>query len=121
MKGGRMWGKLVSSLMDGVDFNAFIKRGAFYLNELRNFHFLLSNPLLWIIFFVSFLILSSQWGAKKSFSFCLIITVVLVVTTAIESYVPNTPGVSELFDFTIVKLISIFIIMLISIYYVFVK
>lgn len=113
--------KWVRNLMDNADFNSFTKKLWPYLNELKNFHFSLSNPLLWVIFCVSFLLLSRQWGTKKAFSFCLIITVVLLATTLLENYIPSASGAAELFDFTIIKLISIFVISLITIYYFFIK
>ncbi len=113
--------KWFNDLMEGVDFNTFSTRGLFYLNELKNFHFSLFNPLLWIIFCGAFLILSKRWGPKKSFSFCSIITAVLLATTWLENYIPNAPAPSGLFDATIMRLISLFIIMLISIYYFFIK
>lgn len=92
-----------------------------YFNELKNFHFSLFNPLFWVIFMLSFLLLSRQWGRRKALSFCSIITVVLLATTMLGRYLPNAPGPFEFFDFTVLRLISIFVIILISIYYFFVK
>lgn len=109
------------SLIDSATFKTFKTTALSYFNELRNFHFSLFNPLLWVIFCAVFLLLLRQWGHKKSFSFCSTITALLLFTTWLENSISSKLAASEIFDFTIIKLICLFVIMLISLYYFFIR
>ena len=108
--------KWVNNITGNLDFKTLETTYAPNLKELGNFHFSASNPLLWMIYLIAFIIFSRFLGFKKSFYFCLIVFVILLATSELENLI-TTPD----FDFTITKLISAMIIMFVSIYFFFIK
>ena len=101
-----------------IDFVTLKKILLSYLNSLKQFHFDFLNPLFWIFLFVLFLILARLWYTKKSFSFCLIIAIILLATTKLENLIKNFFFKSgESFDTTIIRALSALFILLISMYY----
>ena len=93
-----------------------------YLYDLRNFHFSFSNPLFWGFLIVVFSILSRFWGAKKSFSFCLIIAVVLLATTKLQGFTINmTAAPIYAFIPLLIRIFSLFAIAIIVLYYTVIK
>jgi len=112
---------MVYSLIAGIDFKIFEKTISRYFDDLGNFHFSLFNPFFWVFLVILFFILSRPWGYKKSFSFCLIIAIALLGTTVLENMMADTLAKSELFDFSVVKIVSLFIISMITLYYLFIK
>ena len=89
-----------------------------YFAELRNFHFLLFNPLLWVFWLILLWLLSKQWGYKKAFSFCLLVVLILLANTSLENYFKDTFAIS---DPIVIRTISILFIAGVSIYYFFIR
>lgn len=87
------------------------------IQELRNFHFYFSNPIFGLLIILTFLILAKAWGFKKSFSYCLIVTSILYLTTRIIYSLTLPIESSQITYADIIKLIAILSISLISIYY----
>jgi hypothetical protein len=85
--------------------------------DMQNFRFYFTNPVFGIIILVTFLILSRSWGFKKSFSYCLVVSTILYLTTKIASYTSIPIEGSQILYADIIKFIALFIITLISIYY----
>jgi hypothetical protein len=93
-----------------------------YLESLRNFQFSIANPVFWVFLVILFLILLRFWLPKKSFSFCLIVAIVLLGETQAENYLTGLLAKSqETMDLTIIKVISLLIIFVTFIYYAFIK
>lgn len=108
-------------LIGNIDFKTLKITILLYLKELRNFHFSLFNPLFWVFLLILFLILSRAWGYRKSFSYCSILAIVLLVTTMLENSLASTLAKSEVFDATVLKIISIFVISMVTLYYFFIR
>lgn len=92
-----------------------------YVNELRDFQFRVGNPLFWVFFLIAMILLTGFWRIKKAFSFCAIIALILLATTAIERSMGITFSVSELFDAMVLRWISLFIMLFVSLYFFFVR
>ena len=93
-----------------------------YLDSLKSFNFSYLNPLFWVFIFVLFLILLRFWQAKKSFSFCLITSIILLASTKLEGFLANKLTTSiETFDPLLIRIISCFIIVIIGLYYAVMK
>jgi len=108
--------------MENIDFNALKEVLITYLVSLENFNFSFLNPLFWIFIFLLFLILLRFWQAKKSFSFCLIIAIILLATTKLEGLLADKLTTSrEAFDPLLIRVLSGFIIMIIGFYYTVMK
>lgn len=110
--------------------NNFIRSGYFggvkirvssYLQELKNYHFSWSNPLFWLLLLIALFILSRRWGLSKAGSFCLLIGLVLLGTTEIEMRIGDALVNSGLFDAGVLRLVSLFVIAMITLYYLFIK
>ena len=105
-----------------VDFNALKETLIPYLDSLKNFNFSFLNPLFWVFILALFLILLRFWQTKKSFSFCLTITIILLATTKLEELLADkltTP--TETFDPLLIRILSCFIILAIGLYYAVIK
>lgn len=109
------------SLIKSPYFNALKMSIAPYFKELKNYHFSLFNPLFWVFLLILFLILSGRWGRRKSTSFCFLVGAVLLVTTAIANRMANILSKSKIFDFDVLRMISLSVIALIAIYYLLIK
>lgn len=108
------------NILTNFDFELFRQWFLFYLKPLENFEFYFFNPLFWIILFLLFLLLLRVWQAKKSFQFCLLLAFILLCTTEIESRSAALFSSSELlFDAAIIKLVSIFVIIMLLMFYIF--
>ncbi len=93
-----------------------------YLNSLGHFRFSFLNPLFWIFLLVLFLMLLRFWYARKSFSFCLIVAIILLVTTRLEDFMVSILAKNgEGFDPLIIRVLSIVAILIISLYYFFIR
>ena len=88
-----------------------------YLDSLKNFHFTFLNPLFWAFLLVLLLILLRFWEIKKSFSFCLIIAVILLGTTKLEDFVVDTLAISgeSLVPF-LIRVLSLFAVAIVFLY-----
>lgn len=104
------------------NFQGLIKYFNTNLASLRNFQFSPFNLVFWVFLIVVFLLLLKFWVAKKSFSFCLAIAIVLLGTTKLERLV-STAIVShgETFDPLVFRIAAIFFIAVVWLYYGFIK
>jgi len=92
-----------------------------YIQELQDFHFYFSNPVFVLLILICLLSLYKPWGLKKAFSYCLLISSILYLTTRITVHMNTSIDGGEVTYAAIIKFISIFIISVVSIYYFFVK
>lgn len=91
------------------------------IQEMQNFHFYFSNPVFGLFILIVFLILAKFWGLKKSFSYCLVVSSILYLTTKITAHA-NLPIEGSAISYAdIIKFIAIFMIALISVYYFLIK
>ena len=94
----------------------------YHLDSLKNFQFTPLNPVFWMFLLLLFLILLRFWLPRKSFSFCLIVAIVLLATTKLEDFLVNKLTKSiEIFDPRIIRLLPIMAISLVFLYYSFIK
>lgn len=103
----------------GTDLYTLKKIFIGHFNELKDFYFTFDNIAFWTFLLVFFLLLLRVWSTNKAFSFCLLIAIVLLGTTKMESLVVGTFNTT--FEPGIIRIISLIIISIISIYYVFIK
>ena len=86
------------------------------------FQFTVGNPVFWVGLCVLILLLSRFWDIKKSFSFGVVVGVVLLAATRIEfSLAATMEKAGEPFDPIVVRLLSVVVICLVVLYYVFIK
>jgi hypothetical protein len=116
--GGEMLPEWLNHFIKNINIYALKASFLSYLGELNSFRFSLFNPLLWVFWLIAFLLFSKQWGYKKAFSFCLIVVIILLGNTLLENHLTNTLGISE---FTIERAIAVLIIVIISLYYFFIR
>lgn len=113
--------KWFNRLIENIDFNTLKTAFLPYFNELTKFHFSLFNPLFWVFLLILFLISSRSWGYRKSFSYYSILAIVLLTTTMLENSLASTLAKSEVFDATVLRIISIFVILMVTLYYFFIR
>ena len=90
--------------------------------SLKNFQFSPFNPVFWLFFIIVFLLLLKFWAAKKSFSFCLAIAIVLLVTTKVEKLIGAAViSHGETFDPLVFRIAAIFFVAVVWLYYGFIK
>ena len=111
----------IASYFNERNLAVFIKKIQPDIQELQDFRFYFSNPVFGLLIFGYFLILSQRWGIKKSFSYCLLISSILYLTTKIICYTDLPINGSGLAYSDIIKFLSIIIIALISVYYFIMK
>ena len=104
------------------DFNAFKETFLSYLQALTSFQFSALNPVLWVFVLIAFFILLRHWKIKKAFSFCVTVTIVLLITTKVEKELLKllTQG-GEVFDPVIVRVFSLFVLAAVVLYFVFIR
>ena len=90
-----------------------------YIKSVQDLHFHYSNPLIWVFFMIVFLILVwfRSWSYGKAFSFCLVISLILLGMTWMEKSIRGAfvaPG--ESFDPFIIRVVS-FVAMLSAVLY----
>ncbi|MFH1782119.1 MAG: hypothetical protein ABH848_00695 [Candidatus Omnitrophota bacterium] len=105
-----------------MDIDFYSLKAAFFTNleRLKDFEFSVSNPLFWIFLLIAFLILLIFWTAKKSFSFCSVVGIVLLAATQAESYVGKIfVSPEDTFDPLFIRIITTIIIALVALYYFF--
>ena len=92
------------------------------LDSLKDFQFLASNALFWIFFVVLFFILIRFWEPKKAFSFCLVIALVLIAATQLETVIGNKfTGAGEEFDPLLIRVLSFFTVLIVVFYYTLIR
>ena len=93
-----------------------------YVDELKDFQFRIANPLFWVCFLTAVFFLNCFWRFKKAFLFCLMVSVILLLTTALEN---SMAGVlfseSALFNYMALRYVSLFVISCVSVYFLFIK
>jgi len=89
-----------------------------HINQLQNFQFSFNNPLFAILILLALLMLSGIWGFKKAFSYCLLVSAILYLTSrlALHTNIQITEGAMITYA-DIWKGLAIFIIILVTIYY----
>lgn len=92
-----------------------------YFNELKNFQFRMGNPLFWIFFLIAIFFLNCFWRLKKAVVFCLTIAAILFITTALENSMGDILSKSALFDYMVLRYISLFVILCVFLYFFFIK
>ena len=93
-----------------------------YYNSIVRFEFSYDNPLFWIFVAVLFFILAGFWGAKKSLSFCLMSAAILLISSKVEESFGGFVTMSgESFDPMLVRAVSVFIIIIMFLYYSFIR
>ncbi len=105
-----------------MDFESIVSLVRPLWDDLAGYQFLVTNPLFWIMLVVFFLILLRFWDIKKSFSFCLVLALVLLATTKIEHMVESAITSSGgTFEPLAVRILSLVLVSLVVLYYVFIK
>ena len=93
-----------------------------YLESLQHFQFSVFNPLFWVSMLALFLILWRLWDIKKSFSFSWVVAIILLATSYAEGFIAGLiikhGGTFEPFLF---RIIPVFLIGFMLIYYIFMK
>ncbi|MDP2922332.1 MAG: hypothetical protein Q8O30_01240 [Candidatus Omnitrophota bacterium] len=93
-----------------------------HYKELLSFKFHLLNPVFWLFFLILFLITLRFWATRKAFSFCTIIAVILLACTKVESSIVSFfAHAGEKFDPFLIRIGFITILMLVLLYYFFIK
>lgn len=88
------------------------------LRELQQFQFYFSNPVFWLCVLIVFLVLLRFWHVKKSFSFSVLAAAILLVTTQVEHLVVDfVRQHGETFDPIIIRVLSVFAIIILFVYY----
>ena len=111
----------LTSLFTQPNLAKFIEKIKPDIYDLQNFRFYFNNPIFHLLILTAFLMLSKSWGLKKSFSYCLVVSSILYLTTRIVSNTSMPIEGSMIAYADIIKFIAIFIITLISIYYFLIK
>ena len=108
--------------IESIDWSAIRSGLANDYERISNFEFAYDNMLFYIIFVILCVLLIEMWGFKRSFSFCATLSIILLATTRIEYYCKelfSQPGQS--FDSTIIKFISLSLITMLFLMYMFTK
>jgi len=92
-----------------------------YWQDLENFNFSIFNPLFWSGLFVLFLVLLRFWRIRKSFSFCLILALILLGTTKLESILLSLGVDRQGFGLPLLRAGAFLIIGVVFVYYLLVK
>lgn len=92
-----------------------------YLEELQDFQFTISNPLFWAFFLIAVFFLNCFWKLKKAFVFCFTVAVILLATTGLENSMADVLSKSALFDYMVLRYVSLFVIVCIALYFFFIK
>jgi len=109
-------------LATNFNFQGLTKYFSANFASLKNFQFSPFNLVFWLFFIVVFLLLLKFWVAKKSFSFCLVVAIVLLLTTKIEKLVSTAvAGYGETLDPLIFRLAAIFFVAVVWLYYGFIR
>ena len=92
-----------------------------YLENILRFRFEISDPVFWLFILIIFFLSVRMWGNKRALSFSLVLAATLVINTYAEDFVAGVLyRPDDLFRF-IVRGITILFIVIIGIYYTFLK
>ena len=93
-----------------------------YWESLRRLDFDYTNPLLWTLAFLAMLILSLKWKIKKAFSYCVNVTVILMLSSQAEKFIAGwLARAGESYDLTIIKVLAFLVIIFVTAAYYFVE
>jgi len=93
-----------------------------YLNDLKHFKFSYVNPLFWALIFTLFCIFAIIWRPKKSLSFCLIVSAILLINTQIENFIGSISTRADGVDpAAIARVASGIVVVFIAIYYALIR
>ncbi len=120
-RGGKMWPEIADKLLKNPIFDNLNSIISPYINELKDFQFRIANPLFWVFFLIAAFFLNCFWKFKKAVIFCLIIAIILLITTALENSMGDTLFKSVLFDYMVFRYVSLFVILCVSLYFFFIK
>ncbi|MFH1479118.1 MAG: hypothetical protein ABIG92_05015 [Candidatus Omnitrophota bacterium] len=105
-----------------IDFDTLKETFITHFDGLRAFNFSYENPLFWIFYVLAFLTLLMFWNARKSFSFCTILAVILLATTKLEhTIVAKFTSIGETFDVLFIRIASAIVVVIIALYYTFMR
>ena len=114
-------GSWLSLIFNKNSFEVFNKSVQPYIKELNGFHFSYLNPVFIALVLILFLVLSRFWGPKKSFTYCLIVSLVLFLATELNKQGSSTVGESVLTSVDLVNGAAILIIAVVTLFYIFIK
>ena len=110
-----------SIFSDKEKMSAFIESLQPYIRQLKALHFSFDNPVFDFFILLTFIVLTKFWGLKKSFSYCLISSTILVVSSGFDAKLQVGIEGSATTYADIVHCVAIFIIVVITIYYSMIK
>lgn len=110
--------KHLASSLSKENINSLKQTIQLHKSQLQNFQFSFDNPVFGILILLAFLILSRIWGLKKAFSYCLLVSVLLYLTSRVITYfnIEITEGLGVTYADT-GKGLAVFIIIIVTIYY----
>jgi len=92
-----------------------------HIDEIQNLKISFSNPVFGLFIILTLLLLSQIWGLKKAFSYCFTVASILYLTSKITIHLAISIDTTALTYADIIKAIAIILIIIITIYYIFVK
>lgn len=105
-----------------IEWQLIERRFLEYFYELVRFNFSVANPVFWLLFLISLLILLKLWKIKKAFSFCFVIALILLAATKVENYIVEFfKRNKEQFDPVLIRITCVIIILAVSLYYFFIR
>jgi len=106
----------------GIEWQIIERSFLTYFYELAHFKFSVTNPVFWLFFLILLFVLLKSWKIKKAFSFCFVIALILLSVTRIEHYIMTffRKG-GELFDPLLIRISCVVLVLVIALYYFFIK
>ncbi len=107
-------------ILTKFDYKEFLMVLFSYAKPLLKYRFHFYNPLFWVLILLLMLVLLQKWAFKKSFYFCSLLSIILLLTTRIEWYLLHMPvGSGSVIDATVVKLLSLVVVTILSLIFIF--
>lgn len=92
-----------------------------HIRQLQTLHFSFGNPVFDFSILLAFLTITKFWGLKKSFSYCLIVSTILVISSRFDTQLQvGIEGATTTYA-DILHCVVIFIVAIITIYYCMIK
>ncbi|MFC1514417.1 hypothetical protein ACFL5X_00760 [Candidatus Omnitrophota bacterium] len=93
-----------------------------HFEELKELNFTFANPVFWIFMILLFVLVTRFWNGKKGFSFTLMISAMLLLTTKMEAMTEAwLLSRGEGFDPLPVRTIAFFVMMMVFFYYTLIR
>jgi len=103
-----------------LDYGEFLMVLFSYVKPILKFRFYFHNPLFWVLLLLLMLVLLQKWAFKKSFYFCSLLAGILLLTTRIEWLLLHSVSNSgSVIDATFVKLLSLVLVAILSLIFIF--